>query len=107
MSSLVHFVTQWMSTVNFSCGSCRNSAHDHDTGLSTAPRIVKSHAFRGVYGVGPADNTGKSRVTYWPGGTREDSAARRPMKPLVTAIRPSHRAAHAAATAASPTSRPP
>jgi hypothetical protein len=89
-------------------GNAWNSAHDHETGWSTAPPIVKSHAPSYVYGVGPADNTGKSRVTYCPGGTREESAAaRRPRNPLVTAIRPSRRAACAAAIVVSPASRPP
>jgi hypothetical protein len=37
---------------------------------------------RGVCGVGPADRTGKSLVTYWPGGTRPAGAScRRPRKP--------------------------
>ena len=40
--------------------------------LATAPWIVKLHSSSGVCGVGPADSTGKSTVTYWPGGTRED-----------------------------------
>ena len=70
VSSFDHFVTQWMSTVTVSAGSARNSSHGHDTGSSTAPWIVKLHSSSGVCGVGPAESTGKSRVTYWPGGTR-------------------------------------
>ena len=64
VSSLDHLVTQWMSTVTVSEGSAVNSSHGHDTGSSTAPLIVKLHSSSGVRGVGPADNTGKSRVTY-------------------------------------------
>src|SRR5215212_9217197 len=71
-----------MSTVTVSRGSATNSSHGHDTGSPTAPLIVKLHSSRGVRGVGPADSTGKSRVTYWPGGTRaESTSARRPRKP--------------------------
>src|ERR1700685_3028866 len=32
--------------------------------------MEKVHWPRAVCGVGPADRTGKSLVTYWPGGTR-------------------------------------
>jgi hypothetical protein len=35
-----------------------------------APLSVKFHAVSGVCGVGPAERTGKSRVSYWPGGSR-------------------------------------
>jgi hypothetical protein len=37
-----------------------------------------------VRGVGPAERTGKSRVSYWPGGSRSAVAADclRPRKPL-------------------------
>ena len=75
VSSFDHFVTQWMSTVTVSLGSACNSSHVHETGSSTAPAIVKLHASSGVCGVGPADSTGKSSVTYWPGGTRDGSAS--------------------------------
>ena len=83
VSSFVHFVTQWMSTVGASDESARNSSHVHDTGSSTFPPIVKLHASSGVCGVGPAERTGKSRVTYWPGGTRDASSTGclRPRKP--------------------------
>src|SRR5262245_41281235 len=48
--------------------------------------IEKCHSSSGVCGVGPAERTGKSRVTYWPGGTRagSTSAARRPRNPRET-----------------------
>src|SRR5713226_361754 len=70
VSSFDHFVTQWMSTVMRSLGSAVNCCHVHDFGSSTSPRISKLHDSIGLCGVGPADSTGKSRVTYWPGGTR-------------------------------------
>src|SRR5487761_475716 len=58
-----------MSTVTSSLGSARNSAQLH---VFCRPRrpIEKLQPSRGVCGVGPADRTGKSLVTYWPGGTR-------------------------------------
>src|SRR5215470_11975804 len=44
--------------------------------------MVKSQRSSGVCGVGPADKTGKSLVTYCPGGTRPGGApSRRPLKP--------------------------
>lgn len=70
VSSFDHFVTQWMSTVTVSLGSAWSSAHVHDSGLSTAPWIVKLHHSSGWCGVGPAERIGKSSVTYWPGGIR-------------------------------------
>src|ERR1700730_4228069 len=72
-----------MSTVPASVGSARNSSQLQRWGLSTSPVMEKSHCSRRVWGVGPAESTGKSSVTYWPGGTREGSATgrRRPVKP--------------------------
>src|SRR5205085_6648471 len=86
VSSFDHFVTQWMSSVTVSAGSATNSSHGQDTDCCTWPWIVKLHSSSGVCGVGPADSTGKSSVTYWPGGTREGSATgrRRPKKPRET-----------------------
>ena len=83
MSSFVHFVTQWMSTVKVSLGSFRNSSQVHRLGSSTSPTIEKLHSASDNLGVGPADNTGKSWTTCWPGGTRELSATSRrlPLKP--------------------------
>src|SRR3954463_5610558 len=83
VSSFDHFVTQWMSTVNVSCGSARNSSHVHETASSTAPSIVKLHSSSAVRGGGPAERTGKSLTVYWPGGTRDGSTSRRrrPPKP--------------------------
>jgi hypothetical protein len=37
--------------------------------VSPARRIENDQLSSGVCGVGPADSTGKSVVTYWPGGT--------------------------------------
>ena len=48
----------------------------------TSPSIENVQASRCTRGVGPAERTGKSRVRYCPGGSREGStSARRPMKP--------------------------
>src|SRR3954470_11651186 len=55
VSSFDHFVTQWMSVVIVSEGRATNSSHRHDSGSSTAPRIVKLHSSNGVWGVGPAE----------------------------------------------------
>src|ERR671919_1554391 len=82
VSSFDHLVTQWMSTVTSSLGSARNSFRLQRRGSSTSPTIEKSHCSSGVCGVGPAERTGKSLVTYWPGGTRPAGvSSRRPRKP--------------------------
>src|SRR5919201_4981100 len=80
--NLDHFVTQWMSMVGVSRGSAWNSSHDQRTERPLEPRIVKSHVASGVRGVGPAERTGKSRVSYCPGGRRPGGAdSRRLWKP--------------------------
>src|SRR3954468_13088803 len=86
VSSLDHFVTQWMSTVNVSDGSARNSFHVHRRAASTAPSIVRLHCSSDVRGVGPAERTGKSSVRYCPGGIRDGSASTGPRrwKPRLT-----------------------
>src|SRR5690348_5169652 len=81
VSSFDHFVTQWMSRVTVSLGRARNSSQLQETGSSTAPRIVKVHSESGVCGVGPAESTGKSPVTYCPGGTRPGSTSSRRPRP--------------------------
>src|SRR5256885_5959605 len=83
VSSFDHLVTQWMSRVISSLGRERNSSHVHPRGSSSSPMIEKSHTSSAVCGVGPAERTGKSRVTYWPGGTRAGSTSvgRRPRNP--------------------------
>src|SRR5438067_182870 len=83
VSSFDHLVTQWMSFVTVSLGRAWNSCQLHDTGSSTAPWIVKLHQSSGWCGVGPAESTGKSSVTYCPGGTRASSTPSRlfPWKP--------------------------
>src|SRR5438552_2262286 len=63
-----HFVTQWMSVVIDSRGRAWNSSHVQRADFPSAPRSVKSHFESGVCGVGPAESTGKSRVSYCPGG---------------------------------------
>src|ERR1700726_4710766 len=66
-----------MSTVNVSEGRATNSLHGQETGSPTAPSTVKLHSSSGVRGVGPAESTGKSSTTYWPGGTRAGPTSRR------------------------------
>src|ERR1700689_1168007 len=63
-----------MSTVTSSLGSARKSVQLHVFCRPGRP-IEKLQPSRGVCGVGPADRTGKSMVTYWPGGTRPASSA--------------------------------
>jgi hypothetical protein len=77
VSSLLHLVTQWMSRVTVSVGSRRNSSQVHCLGCSTSPVIEKVQSASGVRGVGPADSTGKSLVTYCPGGRRPAGACSR------------------------------
>jgi hypothetical protein len=61
VSSLLHFVMQWMSTVTSSAGSAVNSSHVHEHASSTAPWIENVHSLSGVRDVGPTDRTGKPR----------------------------------------------
>src|SRR5450759_1297257 len=59
-------------------GSRRNSSHVQLTGSPTRPSTRNVQSANGERGVGPAERTGKSWVTYWPGGTRPAvSGARR------------------------------
>src|SRR6476659_3646011 len=75
-----------MSRVISSLGKARNSSQVQPRGSANSPMIEKSHSSSDVCGVGPAERTGKSRVTYWPGGRRagSTSAARRPRNPRET-----------------------
>src|SRR5262245_7792008 len=73
VSNFDHFVTQWMSTVGVSAGSATSSSQVHETGSSPTPLIRNDQSSSGVRGVGPADSTGKSRSSYWPGGSRDGS----------------------------------
>src|ERR1051326_3775258 len=83
VSSLVHLVTQWMSTVMLSAGRALNCSHVQVFGWSISPLMVNVHFARSTRGVGPADRTGKSFTVRWPGGTREllSPAPRRPLNP--------------------------
>src|SRR5580700_6050881 len=63
-----------MSTVIFSAGSAWNSVQVQLTG-DWPPSTENVHLASGVCCVGPADRTGKSCVTYWPGGTRPAGSA--------------------------------
>src|SRR5258706_3727098 len=86
ISRCVHLVTQEISTTYFCMGSFRNSSHVHEIFCLTRPSMVKVHLLRGVYGVGPAERTGKSSVRYWPGGMRSflSPPRRLPVKPRET-----------------------
>ncbi len=86
MSSLLHFVTQWMSLVIDWLGSARNSSQLQRLGWSVSPVIEKDHSASGVRGVGPAESTGKSLVQYWPGGSLALSSVSRalPLNPRLT-----------------------
>src|SRR5918995_4297049 len=75
--NLDHLVTQWMSTVTATRGNAWKSFQVHRTARPHAPRIVKSHASSETRGVGPAERTGKSRVSYCPGGNRAVLSAER------------------------------
>jgi hypothetical protein len=70
VSSLDHEVTQWMSQRTGSAGSARSSSHVQRSGSSIMPSIVKVHWSSGVWGVGPAERTGKPPTRCWPGGIR-------------------------------------
>src|SRR5215204_3069167 len=66
---------------NRGCRGPLNSSHVHFLGLSTSPTMEKSHSSRGVWGVGPAERTGKPSSRYWPGGRAVSWLLRRPLKP--------------------------
>src|SRR4029079_17725596 len=63
-----------------------NSSHVQRAVLPATLVSVRSHLSSGLRGVGPAERTGKSRVSYWPGGRREALSldGRRPRKPRET-----------------------
>src|ERR1700680_3468390 len=81
-----HFVTQWISFVIVSRGNATNSSHVQRAVCPLALCSIKLQAVREMRGVGPAERTGKSRVSYWPGGSRLAVSAdcRRPRKPRET-----------------------
>src|SRR5690348_16146082 len=83
VSSLVHLVTQLISTVTVSVGSCWNADQLHETGDLTRPSIRNDHRSSSVCGVGPAESTGKSVTRYCPGGKRFSTSGgrRRPRNP--------------------------
>src|ERR1700730_16310242 len=65
-----------MSVVSVSVGRARNSAQVQ-LFVSRPPVMENDQLSRAVCGVGPADRTGKSLVTYCPGGTRPAGASSR------------------------------
>ena len=82
VSSLDHLVTQWMSTVTVSARKRdellpRPRHRLLDGATDRQAPLIQRRAWRR-----PGGHTGKSRVTYWPGGTRAGSTStRRPRKP--------------------------
>src|SRR5215469_14806195 len=74
-------VTQCKSTVIVSVGNPRNDFQSHRFKTLLPSSIVNSQRSREICGVGPADNTGKSVVRYWPGGSLASASLRRPAKP--------------------------
>src|SRR5260221_14453255 len=73
-----------MSAVTVSADSPRISVQLQDLLGPPSWVIENVHFSSGVCGVGPADSTGKSLVTYWPGGPRPSAPAggrRRPWNP--------------------------
>ncbi len=72
VSSFDQRVTQWMSTVTVSRGSAWNSSQVQVFRPSPSP-IENVQSSSRVCGVGPAERTGKSCVSYWPGGMRLES----------------------------------
>ena len=67
-----------MSLVIDSLGSARNSSQLQRASSSPPSEIVKLQVSSGVCGVGPAESTGKSCVSYWPGGMRPLSSGLAP-----------------------------
>src|SRR6516165_5441593 len=72
-----------MSVVICSLGTERNCDHVHVRTAPVSLTIENSQELKGIAGVGPAERTGKSSVTYWPGGTLATSRRRLPTKPGV------------------------
>src|SRR5918993_891238 len=79
--SLDHLVTQWMSFVISSEGSRLNSSQVHLLGSSISPSMEKTHFSSGVWGVGPAESTGKPSTRYCPEGSAASWLLRRPLNP--------------------------
>src|SRR5438445_5451892 len=79
--SFDHRVTQCRSTVMFSVGSSRNDFQFHRRKTFVPSSIVNSHFSSAMWGVGPAERTGKSVVRYCPGGSFTSATVRLPKKP--------------------------
>src|SRR6516225_9398767 len=79
--SFDHRVTQCRSTVMFSVGRARNDFQFHRRKTFLPSSIVNSHFSSAMWGVGPAERTGKSVVRYWPGGNFTSATVRLPKKP--------------------------
>ena len=87
VSNFDHLVTQWMSKVRSVCGRASNSVQFQRASCCPPLCTVRDQLSSGVRCVAPAVRTGKSWVTYCPGGSRSVVAAASrclPLKPLVT-----------------------
>src|SRR5262249_32200768 len=82
--SFDHRVTQCRSTVKVSVGKKRNDFQSHLRRTFVPSSIVNSHWSSGTRGVGPADKTAKSVVTYCPSRSFTSLALRRPQRPRET-----------------------
>src|SRR6516162_4103735 len=79
--SFDHRVTQCRSAVMFSVGSSRNDFQFHRRKTFVPSSTVNSHFSSAIFGVGPAERTGKSVVRYCPGGSFTSATVRLPKKP--------------------------
>src|SRR5258708_39581008 len=72
-----------MSVLITGCGSASNSAQLHLPSREAPSCSASVQSATLMLGVGPADSTGKSVVTCWPGGTRSRGASvlRRDLNP--------------------------
>src|SRR5450432_1693282 len=71
VSNLDHLVTQWMSTEVAVDGRASIASQDQEASVFPASSWRESDQLEvGILGVGPAESTGKSRVSYCPGGRR-------------------------------------
>src|SRR5262245_5137266 len=71
-----------MSTFTLVCGRASNSAQLHWAIAVLRSQSEKFQLSRSVWGVGPADSTGKSLARCWPGGIRSLRVSDlRPRKP--------------------------
>src|SRR5215468_2628781 len=81
VSSLDHFVTQWISVVICSAGKAVNCCQSQRRVSPDSVTMLNSHVAVFTGGVGPAESTGKPFSRYWPGGSLSPPERLRPEKP--------------------------